>query len=877
MVCRENKGRSTMIGIQKFLSRMNGMIVSDTEAQSTIHMTKHDGDALDYEAPLTKEEQLDFWRSMRTEIERHPDIPDAEKYRQSKRRPGLVTRIDQEIKRIETGKDENGNELANAQLNSHSHMYAMMRQGASLERQAVAKEEFLEHYARGTGKTFEEAQQRFDEVMNEKTGNPNEFVHKSQVRDDVRQNLAQAGISAQTQANIGVSGRAIHAMEVLETERQASVANQESKPVAGKESRVAKFNSANGKKAKRQCTGHGGCGQFGHERPNCPNQSEVQDLKEASDKRKRFEKTAELRGKYNDAQKMSDEQISETYRTDDPQAWRAKTISEFKKNEANGNIARAEKRLPGALREEREAQERLDAKTDVFHSEVSNVYYHKEAGTLVVERRQKKGEDRPQIIRRCTQAEADDFVARLTDQETLDDALDGAVGGDENKFANKADMEAAKQLTRCPNCGQFASMNTSHKCAVKGGPSEQMEEERRRRRLEARRQARQARRESGSTDKDDNRPLETELMFRNHTRDTVVKLRNSRGEVIATSTKRSKGNVNDVARAVEKGNIAQPNIAYDFTDGSVRGSVSVWQQEIEDENGQKRTMTLMSQFNVGSERSGLKCDCAEYKENYRCKHVEAAGVALKNAYSATRVAPNVVPGENPRVTAAHSKTGEARVAPDMLVMDETHTDMDRVLLMKNARRDAEMESYISHRAEGEGATTLMVQGTTDADGNEVEPPTTWTSQDMGDEANRSRRNKGKVTDLSNLGEVTERLRGALNNMAVELPGGGTENVQFRVNRKTRPGGISIRLGTKYDRATPKVRATLHRALADRMGVSPSAVRSTGLFIPEDRGSLAENLERAAGNADTRRWNGPKRFVSPSAEKAEDLRRGGTNV
>lgn len=253
MVCRENKGRSTMIGIQKFLSRMNGMIVSDTEAQSTIHMTKHDGDALDYEAPLTKEEQLDFWRSMRTEIERNPDIPDAEKYRQSKRRPGLVTRIDQEIKRIETGKDENGNELSNAQLNSHSHMYAMMRQGASLERQAVAKEEFLEHYARGTGKTFEEAQQRFDEVMNEKTGNPNEFVHKSQVRDDVRQNLAQAGISAQTQANIGVSGRAIHAMEVLETERQASVANQESKPVAGKESRVAKFNSANGKKAKRQC------------------------------------------------------------------------------------------------------------------------------------------------------------------------------------------------------------------------------------------------------------------------------------------------------------------------------------------------------------------------------------------------------------------------------------------------------------------------------------------------------------------------------------------------------------------------------------------------------------------------------------------------
>ena len=69
MVCRENKGRSAQMAVVKAMQRYYGEnAFHDAEVQSMIHEIKHTGDALDAEAPVSVDEQLQMVRTLRESL-----------------------------------------------------------------------------------------------------------------------------------------------------------------------------------------------------------------------------------------------------------------------------------------------------------------------------------------------------------------------------------------------------------------------------------------------------------------------------------------------------------------------------------------------------------------------------------------------------------------------------------------------------------------------------------------------------------------------------------------------------------------------------------------------------------------------------------------
>lgn len=866
MVCRENKGRSAQMGIVKAFQRQYGQdAFNDAEVQSLIHQVKHDGDALDNEAPMTREEQIDMMRRLRSQVAGMDAIPESEKYRQSDRRPGVVTRIDQEIKRLETGKNERGEKLSAAQLNSHSHIYAMQRLGNTLERVQPAKDQFLETNARHRGISFEEARSEWNTLMNR----PGNFTSGSKVRDDVRESLATAGVDSQTQVNLGASGRAVAAMEVMEERRRTAVDSLERRPTAREAESLGRFVHPDSPQAQIRC---GSCGQFGHDDGSCPNLKQVRRLDEI-----REDYNSLSRAEYiTDLEEMSspgvsDEHIASIYEPDDVDQWRQEARAKVAAAKESGQyLSRAEQnhRHMRLAREEEKVRTAMDANQVQVSDSVSDVSYNEHAGVLIIRRPDdENGHPQAPIVRRCRPQEAADVADRLR-SDSLDEVLGTSLNEDRHKFANRDDAEAALTLSKCPTCGQWASMSSAHQCPVSGGPSEELEQDRRRRRMEEQQERRRRQKEGGDHGV---ATYERQDMF------TGVNSRGPKKVGFSHNGQREEMTVNEyrlgkpsqVMGAVDDGAIATPSIQMTYPDGQVRGKVAVWYDENSNEY-------MMSRHNIGMAGTGLKCNCADYEANSRCKHVTAATTQAAHAYNSQVIKDTGTRTMHIKPTRDGVLPGESRdvdrIAPDGLDINEERVGVNRLLAIKDHRRREEMEQYVTNRAGGQGATTLMVEGPKDESGEDVDWPDTWSPQAMRDDGGeRKGPSLEKITDLNDDSAVADRFRLLLSNRTVTMPDGSSERMKFAATRRTQPGGITINLPRKYRNASPARRRAAQRGLADMLGVSPKAVTDKGVFVPSNTASYAEFLERAAQNKDSRRINGPRTVALPTQEQYDASR------
>lgn len=868
MVCRENKGRSALMGYAKHLQIQLGQdAFNDAEVQSLIHQVKHDGDALDTEAPLNRDEQVDMMRRLRAQIEADPSISESEKYRQSDRRPGMITRLDQEIERVSSGKTAKGDPLTPAQLNTASHMYAMQRLNNTLERVHPAKQEFLETNARHRGISYEEAQAEWSALMNQR----GHFESRSKIRDDVRESLATAGVESHVQTNLGVSGRAINAMETMEQRRRESVSALESKPATTEEHSMARFVSPNSPKATLKCAT---CGQFGHEDSSCPNEKQTARLKAIAEDRALAAKGQELADDHRYATTATAQDIQDDYGVENVDDWRKKRLSEIARsqqelaavNNGQGKIfvdgALRAKKLQGLEREQKRVEKTMDDNAVVISKDVADVRYNPDSGVLVVHRQaDEDGVEPASIIRRCRPDEAADVSARLR-TEPLDAVLATSLNSDRHRFGNRGDAEASLTMHRCPTCGQWASMSSGHKCPVSGGPSEELEHDRRRRRIEEQK-ARRARQKDGG----ENVALyEREAYFpgvSGQRMDVPYSLDGERGALTTNSYRFGKSS--KVLEAVDDGKVATPAVQASFSDGTVTGKTTVWA----DDDGNR----FISAHDTGLSDTGLRCDCTTYKNNGNCKHIQAARVMVQRAYSEpgipTKAMPNgVVPGD--RIEPGR----QDQTAQDGLEINQERVGMNRLQALKNSRRKEEIDAFVSNRAAGQGATTLMVEAPKNMDGEAVDWPDTWTPQAVRDDGEaRREQSLGKVTDLHKTSEVSDRFRTLMSNRFVEMPDGSKEKIKFAANKSSNPGGITINLPRSFQRTTASRRRAAQRGLANILGVPESSVTEKGLFIPNNTAHYAEFLDRASNNVTTRRINGPATVAVPTAEGYETSRQG----
>ncbi|MGW7316311.1 hypothetical protein [Streptomyces sp. NPDC054865] len=274
MVCRENKGRSAVIGYQKHLLRQLGYTdYDDFELQSGIHEFGHLYEG--YPKP-DKKQQLAFLQGLKQQIESDPRITSADKYRDSARQPGMVTRIDQEIARLKTGKDEHGRPLEAKHMMRGQDLAAMQRLGVLLQRNQVAKDGYFDVYARTMGLSAEAARARWKAlVRRQKSERENTRIS---LTDKWRDQLAVSGFTARQQSDIGQSNVSREALRIMEEERRAKLTSLPTRPALSSAQRVRMAEPGGG---NVQCAGEGGCGQFGHERSACPNQALVKQRDDA--------------------------------------------------------------------------------------------------------------------------------------------------------------------------------------------------------------------------------------------------------------------------------------------------------------------------------------------------------------------------------------------------------------------------------------------------------------------------------------------------------------------------------------------------------------------------------------------------------------------
>lgn len=274
MVCRENKLRSAVMGYEKHLLRDLGLFdYHDRDVQSGIHEYGH---AYVGAKDATPDEYMAVMLGVRQQIVDDPGISEADKFRVSEGRggqPGLVTRIDQEIARFKSGKDERGNPLRPEQRNGGAQLAAMKRLGVLLQRRQEPRRLFIENYARSMGVPIEQSRARYDDLVSRKP--EDRTGTKIRLTDDWRDTLAVSGLTAQQQADIGQDNATRYAIRVMESERTTHLRTLPTRPTIRDEDRLT-FLSKKDPNVQVQCRGEGGCGQFGHERDNCPNTAEVQ-------------------------------------------------------------------------------------------------------------------------------------------------------------------------------------------------------------------------------------------------------------------------------------------------------------------------------------------------------------------------------------------------------------------------------------------------------------------------------------------------------------------------------------------------------------------------------------------------------------------------
>lgn len=797
MVCRENKARSAVMGFMKSLMAQHNpgqRLEHDRLFQSTIHQNGH----VYAEAPdPTVDEYMAFLQGTRQQIADDPNISHARKFSDSMSQPGMVTRIDQEIERVRTGKDEKGNPLRPEQRNGGKHFAAMQRMNPAIERAVVARDGYLENYARHTGKSVSEARAEWDQLVSRPIDRSDERDRPDlrspdgiRLTDNWRDSLSSAGMTANQQSDLMQDNASRQALRIMEERRLTKVRSLRGRRALREEHRVPLITSAQAKTMVKCDT----CGQFGHEESACPNQSA-------------FDKTLAAANKYHEAKTHADALDERTLaslraRLTDDEPVEAPTEREIK--QARQQVLLTER----AWQKEREAFEKQRGPVPIVTDAVKDLSYNRETGALAVTRfgytRKTDGVEMPPktYLYRMSNEEFDQAVA----SDSLGRAIGVTTGGkgDINAayaFENPQDADEANIERRCPTCGQWASMNSSHQCPMGGSRSQRAEEHYRERQRVGREQS-----------ANEGMPLiaDSRRAGKQHpvNRSTTAQM--------SDGTQVTFGLPSDVMAARQNGKIAQSPVVGRNVGYTVTGRSHSWKDP--------RTGQPYTTF------TDMTCTCGERgtcEHRERVANTTAVGYRsqrVKNARPGQWVSSNVDSGTRSDVATAQDAPpvgGLARV--NYAVIQKRRREQAERLNEQWSRGRNEYGPFSADRTVSSHATTSYGGGTMNA-----APPPAYT---VGGEQPRRYDMTRNTQEASQYMASQLQERSGGREWVVRDNGNGTQTITAPDDRLERDGSLSL---------------SDQRALAGLLGTSGGRGTRYGAFIPNDPAWRSEFMDRAGG-------------------------------
>lgn len=845
MVCRENPGRSAVMGWIKKQSRANGDgVLHDAQTQSSLHEETHrHGNA----TPMTIDEEKAFFQSLIAQVEADPNLTDAEKYREYSGKAGqtgIVTRLREELRQLDTGRDRHGNPIeGTAKANSSARLASMMRMGQMLECQQAATRNFLESNARHRGIGMDQANSEWRQLM----GQGGDFSNVS-LADTFRSNMGAgadvdnqdtrpqslsetmslAGISARDQDELGQSGRARNAMAVMEQRRLDAVASQPARPAMHDDfCTVRTFADANNKATLVRCEN---CGQFGHQGPACPNESLVTQRAALDAEGVKLDQAREAL-KWRQIHDANDQQIGAVLDRFAP----GTTVAALRER-AGAEIERLTGGDELSERDIARRQRDLDDEVRVLRSEfdksggslswVQEARYNPANGVLQVTPHPYTRKDGtvtpPTPFRRRISPEtweqltdgSDSFGKRLSD-------LGLSRNPDESyRFENAADAASANVLTKCATCGQYASMNAQHRCPVKGGPSEKVAA-----RNAAQNQAyRQAVREATGTPPPRPRTLQTGFPTEG---ERTITIRDADGNPVQGRMSLANRNLVKAATAGDN-TIAELSVRAELPDANVTGKVRVW-----NEDGQRYMSPL-----TDTGRTSLQCTCNTYRRNGVCNHLRSVATVTANAYEAANGS-----ARRPDLN-AESSGGLSLDAP---LTPSSRVDYATLATAREARNGDFLAALAKRQHAGELINSPVAMAPRTAAGETIGEPSTWSR-----DSEQGTRPVGDI-DLQDTTAVQRRLRKVLS--------GRPPRKSFPVNVDS-DGGItvSIQRAARGKRAVETQRSQLRELL----NLPPNARLDRGYYIPPTGSARYEALDRAYG--DPQRVEQSRWVVAPTPDQ-----------
>lgn len=800
MVCRENKCRSTAIRLAKEMAKAQGYgVMHDRELQSAIHERKHHFDG----APdMTVDQQIAFVAGLRQQIENHPGIPDREKYRISHNQPGLITRLDEELQRLKSGEitDQYGRKrpMLDKNRNSGADLQSIQYLGTMVPRIQTAKQQYFEINARHTGRTVDEVRAEWDTIMaREGTGRGNVGIS---LRDDWRDRLAVAGVTAQTQADIGQSARARDALREMEARRQATLAAQPQRPTIRPEHRH-RYTTPAGQQVR--CDG---CGQFGHDQSDCPNTDLVA---------RREELVAQHRDATNRLKAaMVQRHLDSGVETDEVEIRLLEIERDtFANGHPVGTVAEADTELKRIANQDSEIQSTLDERSPKVSTWVKEVAYNEESGLLTVTtqpRQRKDGQVSPSVS--YPYRVSKDEAARILEAPDVGRALNSSVmrrgkgrTNDAFHWENSADAEAAMTQHQCPSCGRWASMTSSHDCPVKGSDAAATATSDRAALAMWRKNVRAAR-DAGLEPPD--KPMPRVPV-------PADRYKNMGGGGIAYVPNRDK-----IIGLTSDGKVAAAAISIKHPDATVTGQTTVWQ----DPDGRRLVSPLKA---AGGE--GLRCTCDQYARRGDCPHIKDATVAVARHWGAHPIGhPDVRPGV-PLAEVHRNRTSDTSF--DAPRRELERLDYGRIRNFRTERVGGHLEGLCEKQRRGEPINGPTVRPPQDSEGNSVPWPDTF--QRPG--GNHS--HAGAEVDLHDTSDVQYRIRAGLF---------ARTRKHFSVTRDP-DGGMRITVPKSRRSKDGVISHAERRELCDALGISATQSRADGVYIPSDTSWRHEFLSRAYGD------------------------------
>lgn len=504
MVCRENKGRSTGIGLTKHWLHQAGLgDFEDSEIQSMLHDKRHD-----FEEAKTPsiEEQAYYLKGLRQQVLNDPTLSDAQKFRPDRGRssqPGYITRLDQELERLRTGlyTDPVTGEtrpLTEAQKNQGRDAAAMARLMQPAIRAQYAKQTYAETYARTMGIELSDARARYRELI--KRPKADRLNTQISLTDGWKDQLAVSGLTPQMQDDMGQSNLQREALRIMEAERQHKIRTYPTRPALTAE-HDTKILSTDDPAVKVQCVG--GCGQFGHTPDACPNQSGVDAAKETAEAAAAANATADAhkeQARVASYVKMVDRgdpvgdvgPDGDRYVTgpDGPQKVTDAQVEQWRE-QAEGFSQRAANRAVKAAKAANEEADHAQAALEeargpipMVSGWIERIRHNPETGVMLITAapytRKRTGEVMPAktYLRRVSPEAYGKMMAQPSPGAAVSNVVfaRASQGGSEQYKAANADEERELMVERqCPSCGQFASFTQDHQCPVSGSLTTQEE------------------------------------------------------------------------------------------------------------------------------------------------------------------------------------------------------------------------------------------------------------------------------------------------------------------------------------------------------------------------------------------------------------------